>query len=256
MHNAFSALFPLKATLFLHELLSVITTPFILIFTLPLCAGAIVDFVRDFTIHVDGLGYVCSFAVFDLGRHGDARVGGIYLDRRTHRLLILVPDLIAQRAQYGAPVQIPVETGTNDSYGEVDESTRRRYASNQGKLEKSVLGFKAANPTWVPQDPATSLYIERMTDIATGASALLPLSPRQPHQSHLRQHPALVSGASHPRRRGLAQSGTPRNGRARSKGRYAEDSVSHDDRLIEQEEEDAASDVRTDSGATTFSTWK
>lgn len=77
----------------------------ILCFTLPPCAPALVDFFREFTIHVDGLGYVCSFAVFDFQRHGDTR--------------------------FGAPVQ------------GVEE-----LVSEQGKLEKSVLGFKAANPGW------------------------------------------------------------------------------------------------------------
>ena len=105
MHRAFGELFPLKITSFFHEILSVLTSPLILCFTLPQCAPALVDFFREFTIHVDGLGYVCSFAVFDFQRHGDTR--------------------------FGAPVQ------------GVEE-----LVSEQGKLEKSVLGFKAANPGW------------------------------------------------------------------------------------------------------------
>jgi hypothetical protein len=60
--------------IFARELLSVILTPFILWYSLPPCALAIVDFFREFTIHVDGLGYVTSFAVFDFKRHGDIRV--------------------------------------------------------------------------------------------------------------------------------------------------------------------------------------
>lgn len=67
-------MFQMKISLFVQELLSVIITPFVLWYTLPPCAGAIVDFFREFTVHVDGLGYVCSFAVFDFKRHGDARV--------------------------------------------------------------------------------------------------------------------------------------------------------------------------------------
>ena len=37
----------------------------LLLMSLPRCSDQIVDFFREFTIHVDGLGYVCSFAVFD-----------------------------------------------------------------------------------------------------------------------------------------------------------------------------------------------
>lgn len=66
----FSALYDLKIMIFLEEVLSVLTTPFILWFSLPKCSERIVDFVREFTVHVDGMGYVCSFAVFDFKRHG------------------------------------------------------------------------------------------------------------------------------------------------------------------------------------------
>jgi autophagy-related protein 9 len=55
---------------FLEEILSVLTTPFILWFSLPNCSDKVVDFFREFTVHVDGIGYVCSFAVFDFKRHG------------------------------------------------------------------------------------------------------------------------------------------------------------------------------------------
>ncbi|ORY40075.1 autophagy protein Apg9-domain-containing protein [Leucosporidium creatinivorum] len=75
VHTTFSALFPLSAQIYLQELLSVLLTPFILLYSLPRCSGAIVDFFREFTVHVDGLGYVCSFAVFDFKRHGDVRFG-------------------------------------------------------------------------------------------------------------------------------------------------------------------------------------
>jgi autophagy-related protein 9 len=50
---------------FLSEVFSIIVTPFILWFSLPKCSDRIIDFFREFTVHVDGVGYVCSFAVFD-----------------------------------------------------------------------------------------------------------------------------------------------------------------------------------------------
>ena len=55
---------------FVEEVLSVLITPFILWFSLPNSSERIVDFFREFTVHVDGIGYVCSFAVFDFKRHG------------------------------------------------------------------------------------------------------------------------------------------------------------------------------------------
>lgn len=59
----------------MYEILSVVFAPLILWLSLPNSAEAIVDFVREFTIHVDSLGYVCSFAVFDFKRHGNVKYG-------------------------------------------------------------------------------------------------------------------------------------------------------------------------------------
>lgn len=63
VHVAFGKLFQMKIALFVQEILSVLITPFVLWYSLPDCAGPVVDFFREFTVHVDGLGYVCSFAV-------------------------------------------------------------------------------------------------------------------------------------------------------------------------------------------------
>ncbi|KAK3305489.1 autophagy protein Apg9-domain-containing protein [Chaetomium strumarium] len=61
----FSELYKVKVVIFLEEILSILTTPFVLFSSLPTCSDQIIDFFREFTIHVDGLGYVCSFAEFD-----------------------------------------------------------------------------------------------------------------------------------------------------------------------------------------------
>ncbi|KAF4967085.1 hypothetical protein FSARC_5306 [Fusarium sarcochroum] len=61
----FAELYKMKVIIFLEEMMGIITTPMLLLFSLPKCSDQIVDFFREFTIHVDGLGYVCSFAVFD-----------------------------------------------------------------------------------------------------------------------------------------------------------------------------------------------
>ncbi|KAI0647440.1 APG9-domain-containing protein [Trametes meyenii] len=124
VHAEFGQLFQMKVVVFAHELLSVILTPFVLWYSLPPCAAAIVDFFREFTVHVDGLGYVCSFAVFDFQRHGNVK--------------------------FGAPTQV------NDE----------RWISKEGKMEKSFLNFKAANPEWTPNDPSGSLYLSRMADLS------------------------------------------------------------------------------------------
>jgi autophagy-related protein 9 len=61
----FSELYKMKVIIFAEEILSILITPLMLLFTLPRSSDQVIDFFREFTIHVDGLGYVCSFAEFD-----------------------------------------------------------------------------------------------------------------------------------------------------------------------------------------------
>lgn len=152
VHQEFGELFAMKVLIFAQELVSVVLTPFVLWFSLPDCAPAIIDFFREFSVHVDGRGYVCSFAEFNFERHGNVK--------------------------FGAP------TRANDT----------KMISNEGKMEKSFLNFKAANPDWNPTDPSGSLYLSRIADLTTpfgtgvgvgggpGNSAL-PLHARDAHNS-------------------------------------------------------------------------
>lgn len=61
----FSEFYKPRIIIFLEEIFGVLITPLVLFLSLPKCSDQIIDFFREFTIHVDGLGYVCSFAVFD-----------------------------------------------------------------------------------------------------------------------------------------------------------------------------------------------
>ncbi|KAF2083763.1 autophagy protein Apg9 [Saccharata proteae CBS 121410] len=65
VRKEFSDLYQMKIVIFLYEILSMVLVPFVLWSSLPRCSARIVDFFREFTIHVDGLGHVCSFAVFE-----------------------------------------------------------------------------------------------------------------------------------------------------------------------------------------------
>ncbi|KAI9772012.1 MAG: autophagy protein atg9 [Geoglossum simile] len=71
VRREFSMLYQMKVIIFIEEMLSIIFTPFVLWFSLPKCSDRLVDFFREFTVHVDGLGYVCSFAVFDFKKGGN-----------------------------------------------------------------------------------------------------------------------------------------------------------------------------------------
>lgn len=65
----FMKFYELRVMIFVHEILSIIFTPFILWYSLPDCSEKIVDFFREYTVHVDGIGYVCSSAVFDFKKN-------------------------------------------------------------------------------------------------------------------------------------------------------------------------------------------
>lgn len=62
----FCKLYNLRIVILLRELTSLMITPFVLWFSLPSSAGRIVDFFRDNSEYVDGLGYVCKYAMFNM----------------------------------------------------------------------------------------------------------------------------------------------------------------------------------------------
>ncbi|KAJ3258437.1 autophagy protein atg9 [Boothiomyces macroporosus] len=75
VRDEFGTMFQYKIVLIGLEILSVILAPAILYFSLPSCSGKIIDFFREFSVHVDSTGYVCSFAVFDFEKNGNAKYG-------------------------------------------------------------------------------------------------------------------------------------------------------------------------------------
>lgn len=68
VRGEFSQLYQPKILIFAEEILSMIITPFLLIFRLPQCSERIVDFFREFSIVVDGLGIVCSHSMFPFNK--------------------------------------------------------------------------------------------------------------------------------------------------------------------------------------------
>ncbi len=64
----FSELYKLKVVILAEEILGIFLASFVLMSSAPRSSDRIIDFFREFTIHVDGLGYVCSFSEFDFKR--------------------------------------------------------------------------------------------------------------------------------------------------------------------------------------------
>lgn len=81
----FEGLFKYKAALFFEEILSIFVTPFILIFVLPKCVEDVLLFVQDFTVHIEGVGHVCSLSVFDFEHHGNSKYGSPFHTSKDRR---------------------------------------------------------------------------------------------------------------------------------------------------------------------------
>lgn len=143
VYREFSNLFDYRLVLFAQEVLSIIFTPFVLAFSLPPCATDIIDFFKDFTVHVDSLGYVCSFAVFDFHSFNESR---------------------------GALEKLPrtdSETSTINaasSSANIEEKIglENAFDVDQDKMERSVINFKKNFPEWDPPDPESSLYLKKL----------------------------------------------------------------------------------------------
>lgn len=117
----FAMVYQLKVVIFLEEILSMLFTPFVLWFSLPKCSDRLIDFFREFTVHVDGLGYVCSFAVFDFKKGTN----------------------LIQQGHHDVPDRPPGYHDPRDDY----------YSTKDGKMLASYYGFLdnyVANPRLGP----------------------------------------------------------------------------------------------------------
>lgn len=73
VRDEFVKLFQYKFVFLIEELLSPLITPFILLFWLRPKSSRIVDFLRNFTVEIVGVGDVCSFSQMDTRRHGNPK---------------------------------------------------------------------------------------------------------------------------------------------------------------------------------------
>lgn len=132
-------LFQYRAVHLLEELLSPLLTPFILCFYMRQRALDIVDFYRNFTIEVTGVGDVCSFAQMDVRKHGNPMWQTLPL----------------------TPVDDRTDGYDNNAYGG-EQQTLQVPMSNQytqaedGKTELSLIHFTLTNPEWKPPSHAES----------------------------------------------------------------------------------------------------
>lgn len=128
-------LFPFRVEYLIGELCSPILTPFILFFNLRPKAPQLVDFFRNFTVDVVGVGDVCSFAQMDVRRHGNAEW------------------------QTALTEDTPAKT---NHYTQAED----------GKTEMSLVHFTLTNPDWVPPSESTNFIAALRGHATKDAEAL------------------------------------------------------------------------------------
>ncbi|XP_050430185.1 autophagy-related protein 9A [Adelges cooleyi] len=126
--NQFSQIFPFKANYLINELISPLVTPFILLFWLRPRALEIVDFYRNYTAEVAGVGDVCAFSMMNLRKNGNPT--------------------------WRSP-------GPNTSENPVSKLPQVDQAED-GKIEMSLLNFSVRNPTWDPVDIEAKEFVEEI----------------------------------------------------------------------------------------------
>jgi len=65
----FSEMYQMRVLIFLDEILSLILTPIILLQNAGKRSERVIDFFRETTVHIEGIGYQCNFAVFGMKKN-------------------------------------------------------------------------------------------------------------------------------------------------------------------------------------------
>lgn len=142
VRTEFQQLFQYRIVGLIEELLSPIITPYVLLRHVYPKALDIVDFYRNFTVSVVGVGDVCSFAQMDVRRHGN-------------------PDW-----------QANANTNTNTNQNANPNTSPDQYTqAEDGKIELSLIHFTHTNPSWRP--PAEA---QQFVEMVGRESILMPSS--------------------------------------------------------------------------------
>ncbi|CAK9827119.1 Autophagy-related protein 9A [Anthophora retusa] len=129
-------LFQYRAVHLLEELISPLLTPFILCFRMRQRALDIVDFYRNFTIEVTGVGDVCSFAQMDVRKHGNPMWQTVTQNSLDDRSAGYDNQYVTEPEK----IQIPM--------------SNQNAQAEDGKTELSLIHFTLTNPDWKPPSHA------------------------------------------------------------------------------------------------------
>lgn len=145
IRHEFQQLFQYRAVALLEELLSPLVTPYVLYRCVYPRTLDIVDFFRNFTVSVEGVEDVCSFAQMDVRKHGnlDWLAGG---NEATDHNTLQTSGTLDKETEVGG---VDVRGGARNQYNQAED----------GKTELSLMHFALTNPTWTPSHASTKHFI-------------------------------------------------------------------------------------------------
>ena len=197
VHRELSYMYPSRLSMFAYEIMSVIMTPFVLIFCLPHSAERIVQFVTTRTVNVQGVGHLCSYAMFDIDKYGDQRYAQL-------QPVDFSPEAVAANATgkdaggSGSGSKVPSrQHSTSGAPSAAAAPPPFPLRPKQGKMEKSFLSFSMHNPHWKAENDGASAsaggqrFLQSIADSMYGSGRQLD-SDRTP--------PMLSRESSEPRR--------------------------------------------------------
>lgn len=132
----------------MEELLSPVITPYILIFKVRARALDIVDFYRNFTVAVVGVGDVCSFAQMDVRKHGNpdwVACTGSSEGNGTLNSRLDAPKFLLS-------IVLVIEPVVSNQYTQAED----------GKTELSLIHFTLTNPNWKMPSNAQQNFVETL----------------------------------------------------------------------------------------------
>ena len=153
VRDEFSKFFQLKLVFFIEELVSPIVTPLILLFALRPKALEIVDFLRNFSIDVAGVGDVCSFAQLDVNKHGNPH----WLDKDD-----VMPNEHDEEEEEEDMPKESIRVGPSQA-----------MQSEDGKTELSLVNFALTNPNWRPSQASEVFLTNLKGQVRKDASMMI-----------------------------------------------------------------------------------
>ncbi|KFB41774.1 AGAP001762-PA-like protein [Anopheles sinensis] len=142
VRDQFELFFQLKIMYILNELFSPLVAPLVLLRELRPKSQQLVDFFRNFTVDVVGVGDVCSFAQMDVRKHGNPnwQVPVVADDKDSES----ETPLITPTSDPGGPAPV---IGTGGRPAPPVGATPYNQGEH-GKIELSLVHFTLTNPTW------------------------------------------------------------------------------------------------------------